>query len=84
VERGAAGFATWSEMKTKMSSDGTQTGLGRVKIWCWGDQVKHIYLLILVASKLGVWKSGAEWRGWKGDLVVQIGPRSVKRSDNRN
>src|SRR6266480_6060540 len=43
VGRGAAGFATWSEMETEMSSDGMRTGLGRVKVWCWGDQVKHMY-----------------------------------------
>jgi len=78
VRRGVAGFATWSEMEIKMSSDGKLAGLGKVKIWCWGDQVMHIYLLILVASKLGVWKSGAEWRDWKGELVVQVRPRPVK------
>jgi len=84
VGRGAAGFATWCQMETKMSSDGTLAGLGRVKVWCWGDQVKHMYLLILVASKLGVWKTGAEWRDWKGELVVQVRPRPVKHSDNCN
>jgi len=72
IRRGAAGYATWCEMTGKRGSDGSLIGLGRVKVWCWGDEVMHMYLLLYTTSLRKVANVGAQWRSWNGEVVVQM------------
>jgi hypothetical protein len=43
-----------------------------VRIYCWGEIVKHIYLLLYVASSSKVRKLGLQWIDAEGQVVVQM------------
>jgi len=72
IKRGAAGYATWCEMTGRRGYHGSLIGLGKIKLWCWGDEVMHMYLLLYTASLRKVAKVGAQWRSWNGDVIVQM------------
>lgn len=43
-----------------------------IRIWCWGEVVKHVYLLLYVASSSKVRKLGLQWIDSNGRVVVQM------------
>ncbi|KAK0322843.1 hypothetical protein LTR91_002618 [Friedmanniomyces endolithicus] len=47
-------------------------GLGLVKVFCWGEVVKHIYLMLYVASNSRVRKIGLQWVDAEEVAVVQM------------
>ena len=47
-------------------------GLGLVKVFCWGEVVPHVYLLLYVASNNRVRKSGLQWVDAEGEVVVRM------------
>ncbi|KAK3687063.1 hypothetical protein LTR37_019177 [Vermiconidia calcicola] len=53
-----------------------QLGIGTVKVFCWGEIVKHIFLLLYIASKSKVRKEGLQWLDAADKVVVQM--RTVK------
>lgn len=78
IKRGSAGYATWCEMSGKRSPDGSLLGLGEVKVWCWGDEVMHMYLLLYTTSLRKIAKVGAQWRSWNGEVIVQMKDERTK------
>ena len=60
---------------TAITADGPQfSSLGPLKIFCWGETVPHIYLLLYVASRRALRNIEARWIDVKGEVVVRIGP----------
>ena len=49
---------------------GGRSGLGAVKVFCWGEVVEHVFLLLYVASKSKIRKCGAEWRDGGEEVVI--------------
>ena len=47
-------------------------GLGAVRVYCWGEIVEHIYLLLYVASSSKVRKHGLRWVDAEGKVVVKM------------
>lgn len=47
-------------------------GEDMVKVFCWGEVVKEIYLLLYVASKSRVRKAGLRWVDGRGEVVVRM------------
>ncbi|OQO06306.1 hypothetical protein B0A48_08895 [Cryoendolithus antarcticus] len=45
---------------------------GVVKVFCWGEVVMHVYLLLYAASKSKVCKMGLRWVDAEGEMVVQM------------
>ncbi|KAK6434975.1 hypothetical protein LTR95_008843 [Oleoguttula sp. CCFEE 5521] len=45
---------------------------GVVKVFCWGEVVMHVYLLLYAASKSKVGKMGLRWVDAEGKSVVQM------------
>lgn len=43
-----------------------------IRVWCWGEVVKHVYLLLYVASTSKVRKLGLQWTDSDGHVVVQM------------
>lgn len=43
-----------------------------VRVYCWGEVARHIYLMLYVASKSKVRKLGLQWVDADGDVVVQM------------
>lgn len=66
VGSGRAGWATWCHRESEDKS------LGTVQVFCWGEVVKHIYLLLYVASQSKVRKIGMQWIDAGGEIVVQM------------
>ena len=44
----------------------------RVRVFCWGEVVKHVYLMLYVASKSKVRKLGLKWEDAGGEIVVRM------------
>lgn len=47
-------------------------GLGSVQVFCWGEIVKHIYLLLYVASNSQIRNLGLKWIDAEGHLIVEM------------
>lgn len=43
---------------------------GEWRIYCWGDVVGHIYLLLYLVSERRVKGTGARWVDGGGELVI--------------
>ena len=46
-------------------------GLGRVRVFCWGEVVEHVYLLLYVASRSRIRKVGAVWVDADEEVVIR-------------
>ena len=89
VSNGSVGFGVWASRsfdEEESSGRTTQTrseqavsqpgnGLGKVQVFCWGEIVEHVYLLLYVASKSKIKKIGAVWIDAGGDDVVRMSAR---------
>lgn len=49
-----------------------QSRLGLVRVYCWGEVVGHVYLLLFVASKSKVKRTSARWVDAGGAVVVTM------------
>ncbi|KAG5955053.1 hypothetical protein E4U57_003788 [Claviceps arundinis] len=65
LRSGLAGWGIWC------SRDEASEG-ARLKLYCWGHVVKHMYLLLYLASGREVKYTGAEWRDGEGVVVVEV------------
>lgn len=66
IGEGKAGWGVWC-------SRGDQDGAPYVvKVFCWGEIVRHVYLLIYIASKSKVRKLDLRWIDAEGKVVVQV------------
>lgn len=63
IEPGRAGWGVWCER---------EVGGLVVRVFCWGEVVRHFYLLLYVASKSKVRKLGLRWVDADGEVVVQM------------
>ncbi|KAK5127088.1 hypothetical protein LTR85_008448 [Meristemomyces frigidus] len=69
VGSGNAGWGVWC-CREQTSIGGS--GFGAVKLYCWGEIVKHVYLMLYVASKSKVRKLGLQWLDAEEAVVVQM------------
>ncbi|KAG6264268.1 hypothetical protein E4U48_006314 [Claviceps purpurea] len=65
LRSGLAGWGIWCSRDE--ASEGED-----LKLYCWGHVVKHMYLLLYLASGREVKYTGAEWRDGEGVVVVQV------------
>ena len=66
VGQGKAGWGVWCARGTD------ESGPHLVKVFCWGEVVRHVYLMLYVASKSKVRKLGLRWIDAEGKVVVQM------------
>jgi len=80
LESGKTGWGVWC---TRIIRDDDETqefskhpegdaGLGVVHVYCWGQIIKHVYLMLYVASKSKIRKVGAVWVDADGQIVVRM------------
>ncbi|KAH9825729.1 hypothetical protein Tdes44962_MAKER00659 [Teratosphaeria destructans] len=76
IRSGKAGWGVWC---TRIGSNDCSDPMGKpdvdvgdMKIFCWGEVVRHIYLLLYVASNSQVRKFGLQWIDAEGQVVVQM------------
>lgn len=87
VGTGKAGWGVWCSRGTEASlcsqssqqragptdqGSGPELQFGPVRVFCWGEIVKHIYLLLFVASNSKVRKLGLQWIDAQGTVVIQM------------
>ncbi|CAK3960404.1 Hypothetical predicted protein [Lecanosticta acicola] len=61
---GEAGGTTKSATET--------ASVGPIRVYCWGEVVKHVYLMLYVASKSRVRRLGLQWIDSEGTVIVQM------------
>ena len=69
ISSGKAGFCVRC---TRNPPQNESSGLGIVKVWCWGELVEHTYLVIYVMSEDKVRKIGVQWRDGEDQVVIQM------------
>lgn len=76
VESGKSGWGVWCvrEISAKQAENERSEAatLGEVKIFCWGEVVQHVYLMLYVASKSKIRKAAARWIDADEKVVVQM------------
>ncbi|KAK1824078.1 hypothetical protein LTR12_001379 [Friedmanniomyces endolithicus] len=76
VVSGDAGWGVWCLRELDQSGNPPpgqrQGGLRLVKVFCWGEVVKHVYLMLYVASNSRVRKIGLQWVDAEDVVVVQM------------
>ncbi|KAI9792893.1 MAG: hypothetical protein M1835_007572 [Candelina submexicana] len=84
ISDGRAGWGVWCTKAGdgKDGSTGDEEGrcsAGRrvkecnvIRVYCWGEVVGHVYLVIFLASNRKIKGTGARWIGSGGDVVVQM------------
>lgn len=65
IEPGRVGWGVWCVR------EGSPLALV-VRVFCWGEVVRHVYLMLYVASKSKVRKLGLRWVDAGGEVVVQM------------
>ncbi|EGP91918.1 uncharacterized protein MYCGRDRAFT_90148 [Zymoseptoria tritici IPO323] len=83
IGEGNAGWGVWcsrgreapitmaSQLPTSVQPDDAAQ-FGPVRVFCWGEVVKHVYLLLYVASSSKVRKLGLQWVDAEDLVVVQM------------
>ncbi|KAF2432880.1 hypothetical protein EJ08DRAFT_731964 [Tothia fuscella] len=71
VGGGKAGMATWCSRDTA-SSDESSGGLGVIKVWCYGEIVKHVFLFLFTLSNGKLGKQSNQWIDIDGEVVVNV------------
>lgn len=70
ISSGNGGWGLWCAREA--CHDDCQSSLGTVRVYCWGEVVKHVYLLLYTASQSKVRKLGLQWVDGNGNIVVQM------------
>ncbi|KAI6839419.1 hypothetical protein KC332_g3467 [Hortaea werneckii] len=70
ISSGNGGWGLWCAREVQ-HGDG-QGSLGTVRVYCWGEVVKHVYLLLYTASQSKVRKMGLQWVNGEGKVVVHM------------
>ncbi|KAI9701916.1 MAG: hypothetical protein M1836_001260 [Candelina mexicana] len=84
ISDGRAGWGVWCTKAGDGKDGSTGDEEGRcsaghgvkecsvVRVYCWGEIVGHVYLVIFLASNRKIKGAGARWIGSGGDVVVQM------------
>lgn len=73
IGKGNAGWSVWcSRNDEKIVVNDARASIGDVKVFCWGEIVRHIYLLLYVGSRSKIKKLGLQWIDADGQVIVQM------------
>ncbi|KAF2480381.1 hypothetical protein BDY17DRAFT_301650 [Neohortaea acidophila] len=73
IHRGSLGWGVWCTREDEGLANAEKGGsIGIIKVFCWGEIVKHVFLLLYVASNSQVKKLGLSWIDAEGTTVVQM------------
>jgi len=70
-EEGTNGGGATVHTDASASVTPRSNGLGRVRVFCWGEVVEHVYLLLYVASRSRIRKVGAVWVDADEEVVIR-------------
>lgn len=85
IIQGKCGWGNWVEhiatpvAKSRASGEAeeaqvepVQGHIAEIKVWCWGEVVRELWLSLLMASKRQTLRSGMAWYDCCGNLVIQM------------
>lgn len=73
IHRGSLGWGVWCTREDEgLANVAKGESIGIIKVFCWGEIVKHVFLLLYVASNSQVKKLGLSWIDAEGTTVVQM------------
>ncbi|THX40020.1 hypothetical protein D6D10_03818 [Aureobasidium pullulans] len=78
IGSGASGWGIWCLRENGGNDDTEHQGedeepeLGTVKIFCWGEVVRHVWLLCYVASNTKVKYVESQWFDADGEVVIRV------------
>lgn len=85
VGTGKAGWGVWctrgpeaplysqsSQQRSEPAEQAIGSSFGPIRVYCWGEIAKHIYLLLFIASNSKVRKLGLRWIDAQGLVVLQM------------
>lgn len=78
VGSGKAGWGVWCTREQEIDMDSTKqiegitSGLGQVKVFCWGEIVMHIYLALFITSNSRIRKATPVWIDADEKVVVRM------------
>lgn len=78
IGSGSLGWGVWctrendSQKKSQTEGEGKMHALGPLRVYCWGQVVREVWLLLYVASRSQARKVGMSWIDAEGKVVVQM------------
>lgn len=69
IGNGSVGWGVWC---TREPLSDKMNGLGLIKIYCWGEVIKHLYHLLYVTSSSQVRKMGLQWIDSEEKVAVEM------------
>jgi hypothetical protein len=77
VGRGMAGWGVWctrdiDEEQLGVQTDNVGNGVDSIKVYCWGEVVKHVYFLLYVATGSKARRLKLKWLDAEEKVVVQM------------
>ena len=77
IESGALGWGVWLVRIPPVHATATESEQPEeVRVFCWGEVVEHVFLLLYTLSFSRVKRFSPVWRDAEGKEVVTIGPRN--------
>ena len=74
VGDGRAGWSVWVEWERGggCRGDDVERGDEEVRVWCWGEVVGHVWLVLFLATDRKIKGMGARWVDGGGEVVCQM------------
>ena len=85
IVQGKCGWGNWVEHITipvtdngtteeadESQNETTRSHIAEIKVWCWGEVVRELWLSLLMASRRQTLRSGMAWYDSCGKLVIQM------------
>nr|POF12775.1 hypothetical protein CFP56_09926 [Quercus suber] len=72
IGTGSCGWGVWCNREVSSLSRDTEATLGIVRVFCWGEIIQHIYLLLYSVSMSKVRSLGLQWIDAEELVVVQM------------
>ncbi|KAG8631907.1 hypothetical protein KVT40_001047 [Elsinoe batatas] len=75
IEVGNAGWGVWCVRTPEQAVD--EEGrpverLGQVRVFCWGEVIEHVYLMLYISSRNHIRKANPVWCDASGKVVIRI------------
>lgn len=73
VGGGRAGWGVWARREEAANCLDSMDGYEELRVYCWGEVVGHIYLLLYLASEREIKGKGARWVDGEGKVIITMG-----------
>lgn len=72
IGKGSSGWGVWCTREASRGETNDAPFIGTIRVFCWGEVVQHIYLLLYSVSVSKVRSLGLQWIDAEDQVVVQM------------